>query len=157
MPRDGRLVSRPVRLLVLLSAALLLALTRAVPATAPATQAGPAHLGSVVVDVGSGEVLHAWNANRLGHPASLTKMMTAYVIPGIVLGIGFVMTFNRLPLPLLGGGGQGQEQDRQGQRCSHGIPPRPQGRGARSRAKQMVCNSAPSGATPPRSRPASSR
>ena len=28
-------------------------------------------------------------------------LMTAYTIPGIVLGIGFVMTFSRLPLPLL--------------------------------------------------------
>jgi len=31
-------------------------------------------------------------------------LMTAYVIPGIVLGIGFVVTFSKLPLPLLGGG-----------------------------------------------------
>jgi iron(III) transport system permease protein len=39
-------------------------------------------------------------ATRLLDPT----LMTAYVVPGIVLGIGFVVAFNRLPFPLLGGG-----------------------------------------------------
>jgi D-alanyl-D-alanine carboxypeptidase len=42
--------------------------------------AAPRHLASVVVDAGSGAVLHAWNANRVLAPASLTKLMTVYVL-----------------------------------------------------------------------------
>ena len=38
------------------------------------------HLGSVVVDMGSKRVLHAYNANRALPPASLTKLMSAYVV-----------------------------------------------------------------------------
>ncbi|MEM6618435.1 MAG: D-alanyl-D-alanine carboxypeptidase [Pseudomonadota bacterium] len=45
----------------------------------PAT-AWAAPYAAVVIDARSGEVLHARNADRKLHPASLTKMMTLYVV-----------------------------------------------------------------------------
>ena len=38
------------------------------------------HRGSTVVDVDTGAVLHAWNANRRLYPASLTKLMTVHLV-----------------------------------------------------------------------------
>ncbi len=35
---------------------------------------------SIVIDAQTGEVLHAYNANQLAHPASLAKLMTLYIV-----------------------------------------------------------------------------
>jgi D-alanyl-D-alanine carboxypeptidase len=49
--------------------------------TVPVCLAAPSPLlGSVVIDVNSGAVLHAQNANRRVRPASLTKLMTALLV-----------------------------------------------------------------------------
>ncbi len=57
--------------------ALLLAAAMALPLT---LTAGTAQAGtSLVVDASSGQVLHAEEAGRAWHPASTTKMMTAYL------------------------------------------------------------------------------
>ncbi len=47
-----------------------------------AVTAAPAHAGyaSIVVDAGTGKVLHASNADTRNYPASLTKMMTLYLL-----------------------------------------------------------------------------
>jgi D-alanyl-D-alanine carboxypeptidase len=42
----------------------------------------PSMAACIVVDMNSGTVLHAMNADALRHPASLTKMMTLYVLFG---------------------------------------------------------------------------
>ena len=43
-------------------------------------QIGSPRYGSIVVDVGTGRVLSAVNADQIRHPASLTKMMTLYMV-----------------------------------------------------------------------------
>ncbi len=58
--------------LLLLSGVFLLNL---VPA-----QAGPDRYGAIVVDAATGEVLHEEQADRRHYPASLTKMMTLYLL-----------------------------------------------------------------------------
>jgi D-alanyl-D-alanine carboxypeptidase len=66
-----------------IAAALLLVIVLVLPQAArPATVTQPAvnHLGSLVVDLGSNRILHAYNANRPLVPASLTKLMSAYVL-----------------------------------------------------------------------------
>lgn len=45
-----------------------------------ASQAGAAPYAALVMDARTGEVLHARNADTRLHPASLTKMMTLYVV-----------------------------------------------------------------------------
>ena len=53
-----------------------------VAAAAVAAAERPAHAGyaAFVVDAGSGAVLHRENADTLNYPASLTKMMTLYIV-----------------------------------------------------------------------------
>lgn len=53
-----------------------------VAAAAAAAAERPAHAGyaAFVVDAGSGAVLHRENADTLNYPASLTKMMTLYIV-----------------------------------------------------------------------------
>jgi D-alanyl-D-alanine carboxypeptidase len=58
-------------------AALLALLLAAAPAAA---QIGSDRYAAIVVDAGSGQVLFAHNADAPRHPASLTKMMTAYMV-----------------------------------------------------------------------------
>jgi D-alanyl-D-alanine carboxypeptidase len=45
-----------------------------------AATAPPSHLAAVVIDANNGRVLHAFNANRRLFPASLAKMMSAYLV-----------------------------------------------------------------------------
>ena len=54
----------------------------AVLVAAAAAAERPAHAGyaAFVVDAGSGAVLHRENADTLNYPASLTKMMTLYIV-----------------------------------------------------------------------------
>lgn len=54
----------------------------ALVAAAVAAAERPAHAGyaAFVVDAGSGAVLHRENADTLNYPASLTKMMTLYIV-----------------------------------------------------------------------------
>ncbi|MDW8444355.1 MAG: D-alanyl-D-alanine carboxypeptidase [Acetobacteraceae bacterium] len=60
---------------------LIAAALFAVLATEPArAQVGSDRYASIVVDVGTGRVLSAVNADAPRHPASLTKMMTAYMV-----------------------------------------------------------------------------
>jgi len=59
-----------------LAISLLFALATAVATPA---QANPRY-ASIVVDVATGEVLHASNADATRYPASLTKMMTLYMV-----------------------------------------------------------------------------
>lgn len=58
------------------------AIGAALIAAAAATAERPAHAGyaAFVVDAGSGAVLHRENADTLNYPASLTKMMTLYIV-----------------------------------------------------------------------------
>lgn len=58
--------------------ALVLLLCLAIAMTTKA-QANPRY-AAIVVDVESGEILHATNANESRYPASLTKMMTLYLV-----------------------------------------------------------------------------
>ena len=53
-----------------------------VAAAAASAAERPAHAGyaAFVVDAGSGAVLHRENADTLNYPASLTKMMTLYIV-----------------------------------------------------------------------------
>ena len=62
----------------LLSCLLVLAVAAALPA-APA-QAGESRYGAIVMEADSGTVLSATNPDRLSYPASLTKMMTLYLV-----------------------------------------------------------------------------
>ncbi len=59
-----------------LSAALVLAAVLLSPAAAPAA----AKYASLVMDVETGRVLHSVNADTRNYPASLTKMMTLYMV-----------------------------------------------------------------------------
>ena len=52
---------------------------RALAYAAASTEADPRYAG-IVVDAGSGEILYAENASLRRHPASLTKMMTLYLL-----------------------------------------------------------------------------
>ncbi len=70
--RGVGLVRRLLAYLLLLSGVFLLNL---VPA-----QAGPDRYGAIVVDAATGEVLHEEQADRRHYPASLTKMMTLYLL-----------------------------------------------------------------------------
>ena len=58
--------------------AILLSL--AVWAVLPGQQAQAAPFAAIVMDARSGEVLYEKNADTRLHPASLTKMMTLYVV-----------------------------------------------------------------------------
>ena len=73
---------RPFASLCGLSSAALAWIVCAILATALST--APAHAdkpgrGDVVIDVRSGDVLHAYNPDRRLYPASLTKVMTLYL------------------------------------------------------------------------------
>ena len=46
----------------------------------PVAASAAAEYAAMVIDARSGKVLHARNADRRLHPASLTKMMTLYVV-----------------------------------------------------------------------------
>ena len=46
----------------------------------PSADKLPAAYASIVVDANSGEVMQATNADAPRHPASLTKMMTLYLL-----------------------------------------------------------------------------
>ena len=63
---------------------LALALTLMLTLTLPAAYAAgtPRVAAAIVVDMNSGSILHADEAETLRHPASLTKMMTLYVLFG---------------------------------------------------------------------------
>jgi len=50
------------------------------PAMTPAHAAGPNALAAVVIDADSGAVLHAVDANRRLRPASLSKLMTVWLL-----------------------------------------------------------------------------
>src|SRR3954467_8583463 len=71
--------SLPDRLLApwLIVAPLLLALLSLQPAQA---QIGSARYSSIIVDAASGEVLEVVSADEPRYPASLTKMMTLYLM-----------------------------------------------------------------------------
>src|SRR3546814_10126320 len=61
--------------------ALLLTMLVALAAgVALAPSVAQARYASIVVDVDSGQVLHAVNADTPNYPASLTKMMTLYLL-----------------------------------------------------------------------------
>jgi D-alanyl-D-alanine carboxypeptidase len=85
--REAQLLSR----IVFLAAALLLAGCQSGPADrSNISQPGHAYASTatvedpryaaIVVEAESGRVLHAVNADQLRHPASLTKMMTLYIL-----------------------------------------------------------------------------
>lgn len=65
---------RHVQACFCLLAALFLAISLPTEASAKARRA------SMVIDANTGKVLHASNADALRHPASLTKMMTLYMV-----------------------------------------------------------------------------
>lgn len=60
------------------AAAALMVWLAATAAALPGAAAAERH-AALVIDVGSGDVLHAHEANARWHPASLTKMMTVYL------------------------------------------------------------------------------
>ena len=60
-------------------ACVLALLGIALATAAPARAAKPVY-SSIVVDAGSGEVLHAVNPDKRTYPASTTKIMTLYVL-----------------------------------------------------------------------------
>jgi D-alanyl-D-alanine carboxypeptidase len=47
---------------------------------APGAQARDVHYASLIIDAQSGEVLHSVNPNQRNYPASLTKLMTLYLV-----------------------------------------------------------------------------
>ncbi|MDX2257569.1 MAG: serine hydrolase [Hyphomicrobiaceae bacterium] len=55
-----------------------------VMAAAPAHTAGAAERASMAIDVNTGEVLHSIAGDEPRHPASLTKMMTLYIVFGLL-------------------------------------------------------------------------
>ena len=63
-----------------LSAPVLLAAASLVLATPAAAQIGSARYASIIMEAGTGEVQSAVAADELRHPASLTKMMTLYMV-----------------------------------------------------------------------------
>ena len=72
---------RKVRvILAALLVAGLLGLAPGAQATGAQTKAASAKTASIVVDAESGAVLHADHAGLLWHPASLTKIMTLYMV-----------------------------------------------------------------------------
>jgi D-alanyl-D-alanine carboxypeptidase len=77
--RDGVAASQPKFLSLLL---MLLALTALQPLFAAPAQAqiGSDRYSSIVVDAATGRVLSAVNPDEQRHPASLTKMMTLYMV-----------------------------------------------------------------------------
>ena len=72
-----RLFSAGVCLAVLVLVFFLAPLLAAAPAWA---QIGSERYSSIVIDAADGNVLSAANADELRHPASLTKMMTLYMV-----------------------------------------------------------------------------
>lgn len=68
-----------LRFLALLAFGLIAAPAAAQEPMTPAAPAAPATRPQLVFDVASGAVMHAVDAYAPWHPASLTKMMTAYV------------------------------------------------------------------------------
>src|SRR5690606_39208888 len=69
------------RVPMLRTIALLLTMLVALAAgVALAPSVAEARYASIVVDVDSGQVLHAVNADTPNYPASLTKMMTLYLV-----------------------------------------------------------------------------
>lgn len=73
---DGNVLSWPQRLLTMVAAGLLAASLLATAAT-PATAATYA---SIIMDADTGKVLYARNPDTRIYPASLTKMMTLYML-----------------------------------------------------------------------------
>ncbi|MEI9932396.1 MAG: D-alanyl-D-alanine carboxypeptidase family protein [Rhizomicrobium sp.] len=67
------------------------------PARAPATLTDPAKDAALVVDGATGKILYARNATAERHPASLTKMMTLYLLFE-ALRKGEVMMNTNLPV-----------------------------------------------------------
>jgi D-alanyl-D-alanine carboxypeptidase len=74
----------PTRLVVALLACLALALTPLGEARAkPKKKSGPPVIAAaIVIDMNTGTILHSQNAEIPRHPASLTKVMTLYVLFG---------------------------------------------------------------------------
>jgi D-alanyl-D-alanine carboxypeptidase len=62
------------------ASALLLAGILAVPALPAHAQIGSERYSSIVIEAGSGQVLESANPDALRHPASLTKLMTLYMV-----------------------------------------------------------------------------
>src|SRR5690554_6973695 len=83
----------------LVSAIMLMACLAVVMSST--AQANPRY-AAIVVDVESGEVLHAANADETRYPASLTKMMTLYLLFE-ELEKGAIRLNQPLPLPPLPG------------------------------------------------------
>ncbi len=65
------------RLLAVVAAASLLA---ALPVRTASAQVGSDRYASIVIDAGSGDIISAANADEYRFPASLTKMMTLYML-----------------------------------------------------------------------------
>ena len=63
-----------------LCAVLLIAGALSVSPSAARAQVGSARYSSMVIDAGSGSVLEAVNEEEPRHPASLTKLMTLYML-----------------------------------------------------------------------------
>jgi D-alanyl-D-alanine carboxypeptidase len=87
MLREGALVQRDLRWLALGLAVLLAAATSTGAADArarrhhqPAAEAYQPSYASIVIDANSGAVMQASNADSPRHPASLTKIMTLYLL-----------------------------------------------------------------------------
>jgi D-alanyl-D-alanine carboxypeptidase len=74
----------------MLGAGLMIALMSLTPATA-------AHYASIIIDADTGKVLQAVNADETNYPASLTKMMTLYLLFG-ALDSGKVKLNDKLPV-----------------------------------------------------------
>jgi len=77
MPATRRGFDSVLRVSLPLAAALLAIVLAAAPARA---QIGSERYSSVVVDAATGNELSAVNADEIRHPASLTKMMTLYMV-----------------------------------------------------------------------------
>lgn len=69
-----------MRLLSLRTALAALALALCAAGAPAAAQVGSDRYAAIVVDAGTGRVLFAHDADQPRHPASLTKMMTAYMV-----------------------------------------------------------------------------
>jgi len=67
----------PIRCMIWTALGLASFLASGSPAHA---QVGSGRYSSIVVDAGSGAVLSGVNTDELRHPASLAKMMTAYML-----------------------------------------------------------------------------
>ncbi len=77
MPATRRRCDRPDATRVVLAAALLTIVLAVTPARA---QIGSDRYSSIIIDAATGNVLSESAADELRHPASLTKMMTLYMV-----------------------------------------------------------------------------